>query len=786
MIDVVRMRARAEARRRWGSLLLLAVLIGVAGAVTLTAFAGARRTDSSPARFMRADETNDLFVDYPTPLTTEGVRELAALPQLSRSSVYAAFAAFPVGQYMPAFAPISSEQDDALGRGLLIEGRRPAPHAGDEIALSESHARALHAKVGDRIPFTYLDHRELERCYSDEPDPVCDKIFQTPRINIRVVGIIRTGNDVNTGRHDDPANTTSWFGRGFFEAHKDDIGWQVLIAGQLKPSATPESYVAAARKVRVPNAADLRVEPLNANATFDAVDVLTTGLLLFGVVALLAGAFAIGQAVVRHVAASTTDRETLQSLGAGRTLVLADAAAPVFAAATVGTVLAVLGAYLASSLMPIGLARRIEPHGGLDADLTVFAFGALAILALVLGCALVTAWPRRADRVTRRAAVGSAVARVAETSSVPPVSVGLWHAFSPGRGDRAVPVRSTLLAVVAAVAGVVAVLGFSAGLSHLVDTPGLYGWSYDAVGFNDASADQVRADPDVAAVAEVWAQSEVRVNGRPTFGAAFRPIAGDIKPVVSAGRAPALPGEVALGADTLAAAKLHIGDTVEVEGNKGKVTMRVVGRGVFPQVDDTRPLADGAYLHADDVERVGLVDAVHTLAVRLRPGADRDAFSKRITEVNNGEEPQFAVPPAEIDKLEQVESLPRVLAAFLAVLGAIAVAHSLVVSVRRRATDFAVLRALGFRPRDVKASVSWQAASVAIVGALVGLPLGVLIGRFAWSRISTNIGVIEAQRVPGLVLLLAMPIAVGLSIAIALLPARRAARVHPADALRSE
>src|SRR5262245_1495294 len=105
------MRARAETRRRWGSLLLLAILIGVAGAVTLTAFAGARRTDSSPARFMRADATNDVFVDIPQYLSTKGVNEVATLPQVARSTVYAAYAVFPVGQYMPVFAPVSSEQE---------------------------------------------------------------------------------------------------------------------------------------------------------------------------------------------------------------------------------------------------------------------------------------------------------------------------------------------------------------------------------------------------------------------------------------------------------------------------------------------------------------------------------------------------------------------------------------------------------------------------------------------------------------------------------------------------
>jgi predicted lysophospholipase L1 biosynthesis ABC-type transport system permease subunit len=215
--------------------------------------------------------------------------------------------------------------------------------------------------------------------------------------------------------------------------------------------------------------------------------------------------------------------------------------------------------------------------------------------------------------------------------------------------------------------------------------------------------------------------------------------------------------------------------------------MEVVGRAVFPQVEDSTPLADGAYLHPDDVERVGLGDGFRTLVVGLRPGADVQPFVARMTEMSaDGEAPSLPVPPSEVEKLEQVESLPRVLAGFLTVLGIIAVAHSLVVSVRRRAADFAVLRALGFRPNEVRTAVSWQAASLGVVGAAIGLPLGILLGRFAWSRVTASIGVLEVQRFPVSLFLLAIPTAAVLALAIALVPARRAARIHPAEVLRTE
>ena len=47
------MYARADLRRRWKSTVAVAILIGMAGAVVLTAYAGARRTDSAYPRYLR-------------------------------------------------------------------------------------------------------------------------------------------------------------------------------------------------------------------------------------------------------------------------------------------------------------------------------------------------------------------------------------------------------------------------------------------------------------------------------------------------------------------------------------------------------------------------------------------------------------------------------------------------------------------------------------------------------------------------------------------------------------
>ena len=781
------LRTRAAWRRRWPSLLALSLLVAIALTVTLTAVAGARRTHSAPARFLRNDRTADVTVSVNALDSLRGVDAVAHLPQVRDGSVNAAMAAYPysgAGAFMPVFAPVDGQTGVTTSRGLLLAGRRPDPRRADEIMLSEGHARILNAHVGDRIRLATFNKLQAQQClYADNESSICTKLFRTPRLAVRVVGIARTAIDVNNRGNDITASILSG---GFFARHRVDIAWSPVLTLRLRPDASPASFVAAARGV-LPEGVDADFDLRNASATFDAVGVLTTGLWLFALVAGVAGAFAIGQAVVRQVRSDDEERSALAGLGATRGMLLADALGPVGLAAVLGIGAAVLGTYLASERMPIGFARRIETHGGRELDWTVLLLGGLLCIALV-GAA--TAVAVRSSR--RRIGSSSPHALPAALSMVPASAlVGLRNASSPGRGARAVPLRSAFVGVAAATAGIVGVLGFSAGLAHLIDTPALYGWTFDVIDIPSQYSARVVADPGVAEVADVHSGLQVRVNGRPTLGAMIRPIKGEIRPAIVTGRAPAAMDEVALGADTLHALRVDVGDTVVIEGTTGKRTLRIVGEGVFPTQSDAYPLADGAYLTAAALREIGEGDGNKTLAVRYRPHTDRAATYARLDALDakshpGDDPPDRPAPPAEIEKLSQVESLPKVLAGFLAVLGAIALTHALVVGVRRRARDFAVLRAIGFRRRQVRAAVAWEAGVLTFAGALIGVPVGIVIARLAWARTAHGIGVAVVDRVPLTVLLVLPPAAVLLAVIVALLPARRAARLRPAEILHTE
>ena len=129
-----------------------------------------------------------------------------------------------------------------------------------------------------------------------------------------------------------------------------------------------------------------------------------------------------------------------------------------------------------------------------------------------------------------------------------------------------------------------------------------------------------------------------------------------------------------------------------------------------------------------------------------------------------------------------MRALPWALAAFLAVVALIAIVHALVSTVRRRRRDLAVLRTLGLLDRQLSALVLWQAATFAVIGLGLGIPIGLVAGRFVWHEVARGIGVDGTGTIPTVAVLLVVVVVV-VALAVAAVPAHYARRVHPATTL---
>jgi ABC-type antimicrobial peptide transport system permease subunit len=134
----------------------------------------------------------------------------------------------------------------------------------------------------------------------------------------------------------------------------------------------------------------------------------------------------------------------------------------------------------------------------------------------------------------------------------------------------------------------------------------------------------------------------------------------------------------------------------------------------------------------------------------------------------------------------RIDATPEVLAGVLAVLGLAVLAQFVVASGRRRRRDFAVLKTLGLRRGQLTAVTAWQVTALTLLALLVGLPLGVAAGHWAWGLFAAEVGLSTSAITPLLLVILTPPCAVLVANAITYPSGRYAAHRNPAAVLRSE
>src|SRR5262249_13765604 len=139
-----------------------------------------------------------------------------------------------------------------------------------------------------------------------------------------------------------------------------------------------------------------------------------------------------------------------------------------------------------------------------------------------------------------------------------------------------------------------------------------------------------------------------------------------------------------------------------------------------------------------------------------------------------------------VQSLRDLRSLPYALGVFFALLASATVAHALVTTVRRRRQELAIMRSIGFTRRQSRVAIAWQATIIAVIGIALGVPLGIAAGRFVWRWLAHNLPIVYVPPLAALAVVLVIPAAIALANLLAAWPARAAARIRPAEALRTE
>jgi len=142
--------------------------------------------------------------------------------------------------------------------------------------------------------------------------------------------------------------------------------------------------------------------------------------------------------------------------------------------------------------------------------------------------------------------------------------------------------------------------------------------------------------------------------------------------------------------------------------------------------------------------------------------------------------------PAEIVNYRSTGSTPAYLSLGLAVGAVTALGLTLVASIRRRRRDLALLKTFGFTRRQLAATVAWQSSIAVLIGAVIGVPLGIVAGRLAWDLFARAIYAVPHPSVPALTIVLIAVGALILANLVAAVPGRIAARTPTALVLRAE
>jgi hypothetical protein len=803
-------RFRSTFRDRWGGYLALVLLLGLIGGLALGAVAAARRTQAAFPAYIASTNPSDLTVltGLYEPATGYAgydpalIRAIARLPHVRRVESYAGLNAAilgPNGSAVSPPVPLPGSIDGEFfsqDRVSIVEGRMSDPARPHEIVI-DAKGTPPQVHVGDVVPIGFFQVAQAAGQPGGRP---------YLRLDAKVVGKAMFSDEVvqdevDAGRDGGalfaPAVTRRLLGccTSFTET-----GIQ-LDGGAAQVPATEASIE---RLLPKGFPVEFYVTSLTEAKAQRAIEPASIALAVFGGIAGLAALIIAGQVAGRQLRAGAADLDTLRALGAGPAATVGDGLPGVLGAVVAGSLLAAGVAVVLSPVAPLGSVRAVYPDPGIAADWLVLGAGAAVLIAVLAAAAVVLAYRRAPHRAAlrqqRQPAQGFAVARVAVQMGLPPSAVeGIRLAADPGAGRNAVPVRSAMLGAAMAMVVMIATVTFGSSLATLVARPALYGWNWTyalASGTptfisRSRTAALLGHDPAVAAWTGVY-YGTFKIDGLtvPVIG---QSPGAPIGPPVLSGHGLQETDQIVLGPATLAALGKHAGDEVTVQsGAVRQARLRIVGTATLPSLGIYNTLhtemGTGAVLDYRLIPGA-LTSQPNDVLVTLRPGADLTAqqrLLRRLVPPASGGQVIPVQRPAEIVNYRSMGDTPAYLGAALAAGAVVALGLTLMASVRRRRRDLALLKTIGFTRRQLAAAVAWQSSVAVAAGTLVGVPVGIALGRFLWDLFARQIDVVPEPTVPGLWVIVIAAGALALANLVAALPGRVAARTPTALLLRAE
>jgi putative ABC transport system permease protein len=243
-------------------------------------------------------------------------------------------------------------------------------------------------------------------------------------------------------------------------------------------------------------------------------------------------------------------------------------------------------------------------------------------------------------------------------------------------------------------------------------------------------------------------------------------------------------GGLAVKEDVAEANGWTVGERVALQFPRGgtqQVTVKAIYKDNSVNGDYLLSLADYERFYADQADSQILVQA----APGTTPAASRAAIDRVLVDFPNVTVRDQAEYKAETARqIDQVVNLFYALLALAVVIALFGIVNTLGLSIFERIRELGLLRAIGATRRQVRSMIRWEAVIIAVLGAVLGLAVGVFFG---WTivRALRSVGITEFA-LPGGQLVIFVVFAALAGILAAVLPGRRAARIDMLRAITTE
>jgi putative ABC transport system permease protein len=651
----------------------------------------------------------------------------------------------------------AAERPD-IAEPLLREGRWIAPGAPGEAVVDRAFALEEGIERGDRL------------------------VLRSGGRSVTVTVVGQALNLRDTFYPDGDA--TVWLDPAGFTALGPANAGQSVFLRLRDPEAVEQFVSDVSNQVDTNDWIDTRTDVLRANSVFG------TFLRVLGVFVMVAASIVVAGSVATRVLARRRDIGLLKSIGVTPRQVTAAVVLAHAAVAAVGVLVGwVLGGLLSGSLQ-LQVAEVLGSAGPVF-DPGAFLVTLLVVEALVVVATVLPAW--RAGRVPTTVALApvpptrghrSRLAAAGERLGLGPVAAaGLRDSFA--RPARAV---LTALALALAVVAIVVTSGFNHTIDGVFATPAMTGEPeqirvFPADSSSPGTVSQALATtPGVASwfsetgFDAVLGREQILANavGEDVAHAGF---------VVREGRMIQGRGETVTGYGFLQRFGLQVGDTITITVDNHPLRLRIVGW--YSEAEEAGEMLMFPYA---DVVAVNPAAQPTSYRLRLTGGADRSEVAAALADALGARARVEAVPLADTAAVDPFRLAVDLISGLVIVVALANLASTLVLVVRERARDLAVLRAVGFTPRQAITVVATGGVTLGVVATAVGLPLGWLLSNAANNAVGAQIGMGPGIAVapPWTLVALVVPLTLTVTAGLAVLAARRAATDEVAMLVRYE